>query len=476
MISPRFNYAQMEILCAELQKRVGGFTVTDCLPNDLHRFFLIFGHHNQQEALFFYFSPLLMRFHLSQLHSIPKTQESHPLLPFLKGATLIKAQLLQEDRILQLDFTTSAGRRTMIAEFFSKHPNYYLLDPNGKILFAMHHQHNRTHYQLPPKPSLAPQSPPQWASHQEVEQAYLKLEKELEFETEKHSLETFLAKEIKNLQRKERKLVETLEECSEWEIIQHEGELIKAHFGVINKGMSSVTVHDWLTDQSYELKFDPTKTAQEEMAARFKKAKKLQAGITPLTQQLERTRDVLNQIQKTQYQLKTIQTYPELQSFKTKHFPAAAKKETFKRAVASQAPFYREFLSAKGIKIWVGKNAKVNEQLTFRLANGRDWWLHVSGYPGSHVIIRVGKDEQPDQETLLDAMQLALVYSKAKEQKEGEVCYTQRKYVSRLGKGKTGQVQISKQQSAWVRFDPVRYNAIKERKESEAQSENTTPG
>lgn len=113
------------------------------------------------------------------------------------------------------------------------------------------------------------------------------------------------------------------------------------------------------------------------------------------------------------------------------------------------------------MKIWVGKNAKMNEKLTFQLANGRDWWLHVSGYPGSHVIIKMNKDQEPDPETLKDAFQLALYHSKARDMGEGEICFTQRKYVSRLGRKKTGLVQISKHQTAWIRADPVRLQALK---------------
>lgn len=97
------------------------------------------------------------------------------------------------------------------------------------------------------------------------------------------------------------------------------------------------------------------------------------------------------------------------------------------------------------------------------MANGRDWWLHVRGCPGSHVIIRLDKNLEPDSETLKDALQLALYYSKARHQGEGEICFTQRKYVSRLGKNKTGLVQISKHQTAWIRLDPVRLQALKDR-------------
>ena len=456
------SYVQMLVLCNELHQRVAGFKVVNCVPNNRKRFSLILRHQTHQEALFFCFEPPFLRFHLSSTTSFVKDNSPHPLLPFLQGAILREACLLQEDRILQLSFQTSAGEKLFVAEFFSRHPNYYLLNPNGSILFALHSL-NRSHYQLPPRPLSKTAEPPRWLSHRETEQAYLEFEQKWEFEKEKKALQTHLAKQFKKLEKKEQELLQALERCTQWAKIQHEGELIKAHLSTIKKGSSSIDVQDWITNNSYHLILDPSKTPQEEMTARFRRAKKLQTGLEPLTHQLEQTRDHLQQIRQQQHQLDFLANKQEVASFKAKEILLPQPIE--KAASATTLPsIYREYLSKKGLKIWVGKNAKANDQLTFRLARGRDWWLHIKGCPGSHVIIRLEKDPQPDSETIEDALLLALLYSKAKKQGEGEVCITQRKYVARMGKGgQAGQVQISKHRTVWVRFDQDRYDALKVR-------------
>jgi predicted ribosome quality control (RQC) complex YloA/Tae2 family protein len=457
MTPSSFNFALMEILCKELQERVSNFKVVDCFPHDLRRFFLILHGSKRQEALFFCFAPPFLRFHLSDLPT-SRAHSSHPLLSFLQGATLNLVNLLQQDRILQLTFSTLQGERRFIAEFFSKHPNYYLIQPDGKILFALH-PHPQTHYQLPPLHSFV-SKPPQWLSHREVEQAYMEIEKQWELAKEKQHLQTLLFKQLKSLQKKEQKLLESLKECAQWSQIQHEGDLIKSCFASIKRGTSSLYVHDWMTDQPYYLTLDPTKTPQEEMAARYKRAKKLQAGQAPLTQHLERTQKELHFIEQQQQTLQLLKTAEELAAF-TQAAPSPL--QPIKAVSAVPQLIYKEYQSATGVKIWVGKNAKANDRLTFQLANGRDWWLHVRGCPGSHVLIRLNKDQEPDSETLQDALQLALYYSKARHQGEGEICYTQRKYVSRLGQKKAGLVQISKHQTAWIRLDPARLQALKER-------------
>lgn len=462
MTIPPFNYPLMEMLCKELQERVINFNVIHCLPNDLRRFWIILSEKEKQEALFFSFTPPFSRFHLTRSPAISKNLSSHPLSPFLQNATLKRVELLQHDRILQLTFLTTQGERRLIAEFFSKHPNYYLVKLDGTILFALHAL-PKNHYELPPpRPALPAETPLQWHSHREVEQAYAVIEEKWKWTQEKQAISRLLSKQLKQLEKKEQILWNNLKQCAQWTTIQHEGDLIKSHLSSIKKGIATVCVHDWMTDQPYELKLNPAKTPQEEMAARYKQARKLQTGQAPLTHHLERTQEKISLLKQQQQRLQLTPLSQELAAFK-KTLPLSLQPRSVAEIPTPSSPIYREYQSCYGVKIWVGKNAKANDRLTFQLANGRDWWLHVNGTPGSHVIIRLGKDQEPDSETLKDAMQLALHYSKARDQGEGEICFTQRKYVTRLGKEKTGLVQISKHQRVWIRLDPVRLQALKDR-------------
>ncbi len=126
---------------------------------------------------------------------------------------------------------------------------------------------------------------------------------------------------------------------------------------------------------------------------------------------------------------------------------------------------YRELITEAGLQIWVGKSDKDNDKLTFSHAHGSDYWLHARDVPGSHVILRLGKVKEPDDESLKDAIQAALFYSKAKDRKEGEVCVTQCKFVSRFGQNQPGKVQISHHRVAYAKMDPSRLRKLRERKQ-----------
>ncbi len=83
--------------------------------------------------------------------------------------------------------------------------------------------------------------------------------------------------------------------------------------------------------------------------------------------------------------------------------------------MASKGRGYR-VAQLDGWEIWIGKGAAENDVLTFREADSRDFWLHVAGYAGSHVIVRNPQEvaELP-REVLQRAAELAAWHSKARE-------------------------------------------------------------
>lgn len=451
MAIPAFNNPLMELLCEELHKRTSNAQLLHCFPNDLHRFFLVLQADGHQESLYFCFSPPFLRFHLTSHTPKGIPTSLHPLNAYLQRTILKESKVLEQERILQLSFQSLQEEYLLMCEFFPKHPNYHLIKPDGTLLFSMHPL-TRSHYQLPPKRAHRSVNETPWRSHLEVEQAYRQFEKEWQFVNDKKAMLSEVSREAKKLRKKEHDLLNQLQQCSQWADMQHEGDLIKSYFSSIQKGASSLKVHDWLSDQQTEIALDPLKTAQEQMVARFRKAKKLQAGIAPLTRFLEQIRTDLQHIKEKEQQIEQAATAVELNAWMKK--PAAKlSSQTGKEKQPAVSPIYREYISSSGLKIWVGKNAKANDLVTFQLTNGRDWWLHIRGCPGSHVVIRVAKDQEPDPEALKDGLQLALYFSKARASGEGEVCVTQCKFVKKYRGGKAGQAQISQEKMVWVRLD-----------------------
>lgn len=95
------------------------------------------------------------------------------------------------------------------------------------------------------------------------------------------------------------------------------------------------------------------------------------------------------------------------------------------------------FVSSDGFDIYVGKNNYQNEELTFRVASGNDWWFHAKGIPGSHVIVKCGQRELPDR-TFEEAAALAAYYSKGRGGEKVEIDYIQRRFVKKTNGGPPG--------------------------------------
>ena len=93
-------------------------------------------------------------------------------------------------------------------------------------------------------------------------------------------------------------------------------------------------------------------------------------------------------------------------------------------------PFH--YISTDGFDIYVGKNNYQNDELTFRLANGGDWWFHAKGIPGSHVIVKTEGKELPDR-VFEEAAALAAYYSAARTSGKVEVDYVRKKEVKKPG-------------------------------------------
>ena len=77
-------------------------------------------------------------------------------------------------------------------------------------------------------------------------------------------------------------------------------------------------------------------------------------------------------------------------------------------------PGYR-IMTHEDHEILVGKGARENDQLTFRVASPRDWWLHASGFAGSHVVVRVPESGEVPRSVLERAAELAAFHSKARD-------------------------------------------------------------
>jgi predicted ribosome quality control (RQC) complex YloA/Tae2 family protein len=214
------------------------------------------------------------------------------------------------------------------------------------------------------------------------------------------------------------------------------GELILANIGAIRKNPETVTLFNPYTQKAVEIKLDPAQTPQENAQAYFKEYKRLKRGQPKIQ---NRIRELESKIAKLTAGGAAL-TPPAVKGASTK--PEKPK------------PF-REFALPSGSVVYVGKNARANDKLTFAFARPDDYFFHVRGQGGAHTLLkaRVARGAKPSRSDLMAAAAVAAYFSKAKGQKKVPVSYAPRKYVKKDKKGKPGSVIMMREEVIFV--DPT---------------------
>ena len=122
----------------------------------------------------------------------------------------------------------------------------------------------------------------------------------------------------------------------------------------------------------------------------------------------------------------------------------------------------RRYRSRDGLEIWVGRNDAGNDHLSTRLARGNDLFFHLDGAPGSHVILRTEGSSDPPQESLLDACELAVHFSKQKNATRADVHIVPIKQVKKPKGAKPGLVWVTGGRSLHLRREEARLRRLLE--------------
>lgn len=167
---------------------------------------------------------------------------------------------------------------------------------------------------------------------------------------------------------------------------------------------------------------------------RYGKLKRTFEVLSTLSQE---TKAELDYLESVMVALKLAKTEDDLNQIREELSESGyiRKKSSGKKVRLTSKPLH--YISSDGYHMYVGKNNFQNDELTFQMAEGGDWWFHAKGMPGSHVIVKCKGAELPDR-TFEEAARLAAFYSKGSEQNKVEIDYIQKKHVKKPNGAKPG--------------------------------------
>lgn len=261
-------------------------------------------------------------------------------------------------------------------------------------------------------------------------------------------LQRFLKNELKKNERKQLIHERTIKKSNKATTYQKYGELITAHMHLMKQGDNQIEVVDYYDPNQVKvtIELNPDKSPSENAQQYFTKYRKLQTSLKMAEKELDKTKkeiDYLNQLLQ-QVEHANEKDIEEIREELREEGYLSRQRQ--KRKVRKQ-PSPEQFIATDGTIIYVGKNNKQNEYVTHRLAHREDTWLHTKQIPGSHVVIR---SNDPSEETIKQAAQLAAYYSKARHSSSVPVDYTKIKYVKKPKGAKQGFVTYDQQKTIYV--------------------------
>ena len=208
------------------------------------------------------------------------------------------------------------------------------------------------------------------------------------------------------------------------------GELLNAYGYTAPEGAKSLEALNYYTNEMITIPLDSDLSALENAKKYFDRYNKLKRTYQALSSLIEETKMEIIHLDSIATSLDIATSESDLSQIKEELTESGYIKKcsTKKQKSAKSKPFH--YVSSNGYDIYVGKNNYQNDELTFKMATGNDWWFHAKEMPGSHVIVKTNGDELPDQ-TFEEAGRLAAYYSKGKEAGKVEIDYLQKKNVKK---------------------------------------------
>ncbi len=210
------------------------------------------------------------------------------------------------------------------------------------------------------------------------------------------------------------------------------GELLNTYAYGLSGGEKSFQCLNYYDNSEISIPLDPTLTARENAQKFFDKYNKQKRTFEAVTEQLQQTEAELLHLESIATSLDIARLEDDLVQIKEELVEYGYIKRHYtggKKPKITSKPYH--YLSSDGFHIYVGKNNYQNEELTFKLAGGGDWWFHAKGIPGSHVIVKADGRELTDR-TFEEAGALAAYYSKGRENDKVEIDYVQRKTLKKV--------------------------------------------
>ncbi|MBW2275924.1 MAG: NFACT family protein [Deltaproteobacteria bacterium] len=410
---------------------------------------------------------------IGRIAAKPKAaKQPHPFVMLLRGKAqglrLVRLRQLGDDRALAIDLEGRERRGTLVCELTSRHANMFWIDDEDLIAGSFHI--NRSHKRrlvpgepyTPPLPRSGSPAPAQRFPDGDdleprIEQHYAALEQQREVDARRVVVNRAARTATKRLERLLTNLEQDRARADEAERLRQQAFVLQANLGRVVRGMSELEASDF-EGNPVRIVLDPALDLTANMQRLFERAKRLGRAAPRISERIDDARAWRDKVHGLAHTItgadaeQLEQILDELRS----RFPDLVQRAVAKKRDRPERLPYREIPISAGRAARVGRSAADNDTLTLRFARPDDLWLHIRGRKGSHVVVPLGRGEEPTSDLLVDAAHLAAHYSDARGDTDVEISWTRRRYVQKPRGAPPGSVRVLKEKTIFLRVDQRR--------------------
>jgi len=365
------------------------------------------------------------------------------------------------DRIVRLTFRcqNESGEihfRRLIIQLTGRTANLFLVDELNRIIAVLRGQPSGEIYSPPPAPEHRSEesvsisgSPSAYADAH-----FTEIDTARAFDSRAATARARLRASIQRQRKLKQHLGQDLIGHGDPEEHKKVGDLLLANVATAVREGKKILLIDYYSDGTPQIEFelDENTSLQDEAARRFRLYTKAKHAREEIAGRLANVDREIEQLETRAQALDRIiqdRDTAALESFDKTPKPAIKTPQN-QPAAGKSISGVRRYLSTDGYEILVGRTARDNDTLTFRIANPNDLWMHAGDYPGSHVVVRNPTRKEIPHRTIIEAAQLAGKFSQASEDAKVVIHYTHRKFLSKPKGAAPGLVRLSRFRSITV--------------------------
>lgn len=270
---------------------------------------------------------------------------------------------------------------------------------------------------------------------------------------EQETLQKLVAAESQRLEKKLPVLEKDLLTADKAETQRMIADTIMANIYQLSKGQSSCQLLNIYDGEPLDIQLSPLLSPTENAQAYYKRYNKYKRAQSEVQNQIETTREMLDYLASIDSSLTTAATKGEIAEIKQELITAGLL-QTHGKKHKGQPPKSEPLLVklSDETTLYIGKNNKQNDYVTFSLARGKDLWFHTKNIPGSHVILKTTLPQAAASDIDTAAM-LAAYFSKSRSGSNIPVDCTERRFVKKPNGAKPGFVIYTDQTTYYATPD-----------------------